>query len=45
MAPSLIPKKACDRAKTDRRDSLMLARLHRAGELTAAWVPDGKQEA
>lgn len=45
MAPSLIPKKAGDRVKTDRRDSLMLARLHRAGELTAVWVPDGAQEA
>jgi transposase len=31
--------------KTDRRDSLTLARLHRAGELTAVWVPDGGQEA
>ena len=45
VAPSLIPKKAGDRIKTDRRDSLMLARLHRAGELTAVWVPDGAQEA
>lgn len=45
VAPSLIPKKAGDRVKTDRRDSLMLARLHRAGELTAVWVPDGAQEA
>jgi len=38
VAPSLIPKKAGDRVKTDRRDSLLLARLHRAGELTAVWV-------
>lgn len=45
VAPSLIPKKAGDRIKTDRRDSLSLARLHRAGELTAVWVPDGAQEA
>jgi transposase len=45
VAPSLIPKKAGDRVKTDRRDSLMLARLHRAGELSAVWVPDGAQEA
>lgn len=45
VAPSLIPKKTGDRVKTDRRDSLMLARLHRAGELTAVWVPDGAQEA
>ena len=45
VAPSLIPKKAGDRVKTDRRDSLMLARLHRAHELTAVWVPDGEHEA
>ena len=45
VVPSLIPKKAGDRVKTDRRDSLMLARLHRAGELTAVWVPDDAQEA
>ena len=35
VAPSLIPRKAGDRVKTDRRDALMLARLGRAGELTA----------
>lgn len=45
VAPSLIPRKAGDRVKTDRRDSEMLARLHRAGELTAVWVPDDAQEA
>ena len=45
VAPSLIPKKAGDRVKTDRRDSMMLARLLRAGELTAVWVPDHEQEA
>lgn len=45
VAPSLIPKKPGDRIKTDRRDSMMLARLHRAGELTPVWVPDGAQEA
>lgn len=45
VAPSLIPKKTGDRIKTDRRDSLNLARLHRAGELTAVWVPDAAQEA
>jgi transposase len=45
VAPSLIPKKAGDRVKTDRRDSLSLARLHRAHELTTVWVPDGAQEA
>jgi transposase len=45
VAPSLIPKKAGDRVKTDRRDSLSLARLLRAGELTGIWIPDGLQEA
>jgi transposase len=45
VAPSLIPRKAGDRLKTDRRDALQLARLHRAGELTAVWVPDEAQEA
>lgn len=45
VAPSLIPRKAGERLKTDRRDALMLARLHRAGELTAVWVPGEEQEA
>lgn len=45
VAPSLIPVKTGDRVKTDRRDALMLARLHRAGELTAVWVPDEAHEA
>lgn len=45
VAPSLIPRKAGERLKTDRRDALMLARLHRAGELTPVWVPDVEQEA
>ena len=45
VAPSLIPKKAGNRVKTDRRDSMSLARLHRADELTAVWVPDEAQEA
>ena len=44
-APSLIPSKPGDRVKTDRRDALSLAKLHRAGELTAVWVPDGAHEA
>lgn len=45
VAPSLIPTKAGDRVKTDRRDSENLARLHRVGELTPVWVPDHEQEA
>ncbi|HLO77795.1 MAG TPA: IS110 family transposase [Magnetospirillum sp.] len=44
VAPSLIPMKAGDRVKTDRRDAVMLAKLHRAGELTAVWVPDAAHE-
>ena len=45
VAPSLIPMKAGDRVKTDRRDAMMLAKLHRAGELTPIWVPDAAHEA
>jgi len=45
VAPGLIPRKPADRVKTDRRDALTLARLHRAGELTPVWVPGPDQEA
>src|SRR5206468_6713053 len=45
VAPSLIPKKPGDRVKTNRRDAQQLARLLRAGELTAVWVPDEAHEA
>jgi transposase len=45
VAPSLIPRKASDRVKTDRRDADQLARLFRAGELTAIHVPDQEDEA
>lgn len=45
VAPSLIPMKTGDRVKTDRRDAMMLAKLHRAGELTAIWIPDVAHEA
>lgn len=45
VAPTLIPKRASDKVKTDRRDSLRLAELLRAGELSAVWVPDAEQEA
>jgi transposase len=44
VAPSLIPKKPGDRVKTDRRDANNLAKLHRAGELTAVWVPHEAHE-
>jgi transposase len=45
IAPTLIPKKAGERVKTDRRDAEKLARCHRAGDLTAIWVPDPAHEA
>jgi len=45
VAPSLIPKKPGDRVKTNRRDAVSLAKLLRADELTAVWVPDGGHEA
>ena len=45
VAPSLIPRKPGDRIKTDRRDAINLAKLHRAGELTAVWIPDQAHEA
>ncbi len=45
VAPSLIPRKSGDRIKTDRRDAESLARLHRAGELTAVYVPLIEDEA
>lgn len=45
IAPSLIPTKAGDRVKTDRKDAVRLARCYRAGDLTAVWVPDAATEA
>lgn len=45
IAPSLVPTKAGDRVKTDRRDAAKLARSYRAGDLTPVWVPDADHEA
>jgi transposase len=45
VAPSLIPKKAGDRVKTDRRDAVQLARLARSGDLTPVYVPKVEDEA
>ena len=45
VAPSLIPKKAGDRVKTDRRDAVQLARLMRSGDLTPVDVPTVEDEA
>jgi transposase len=38
IAPSHIPRRPGDRVKNDHRDAVSLARLARAGELTAVWV-------
>jgi transposase len=45
VAPSLIPRRPGDRVKTNRRDALSLAKLLRAGDLTAVWVADERHEA
>jgi transposase len=45
VAPTLVPVRAGDRVKTDRRDALKLARCYRAGDLTPVWVPDAAHEA
>src|SRR4051795_3988209 len=45
VAPTLVPTRAGDRVKTDRRDAEKLARSYRAGDLTAVWVPDAAHEA
>jgi len=45
VAPALIPQRPGERVKTNRRDAVTLARLHRAGELAGVWVPDVQHEA
>lgn len=45
VAPSLIPQRAGDRIKTDKRDALRLAQLFRAGELTGVYIPSPEEEA
>jgi len=45
VAPTLVPVKAGDRVKTDRRDAEKLARCYRSGDLTAVWIPDEGSEA
>lgn len=44
-APSMIPKKTGSRIKNDNRNAITLARLLRAGELTAIYVPELKDDA
>jgi transposase len=41
----LVPVKAGDRIKTDRRDAEKLARSFRSGDLTPVWAPDAAHEA
>jgi len=45
VAPSRVARRPADRIKTDRRDALLLARLHRAGELVPVTVPEPQDEA
>ncbi len=45
IAPSKIPQKPGERVKTNRRDALKLARLDRAGDLEAIYVPSEEDEA
>ena len=45
VAPSLIPNKAGDRVKTNRRDAIQLARLMRSGDLTPVYVPQVEDDA
>ena len=45
VAPSMTPRRPGERVKTNRRDALVLAKLLRAEELTAVWVPDAAHEA
>ena len=45
IAPSLVPKRAGDRVKTDRRDAVKLARFLRSGDLTEVHVPEASTEA
>lgn len=45
IAPSRVARRPADKIKTDRRDAILLARLHRAGELTPVVIPDPNDEA
>lgn len=45
IAPSLIPTKSGDHVKTDKKDAIKLARLHRANELVSVFIPDETDEA
>ena len=44
VAPSMTPTRTGDGVKTDKRDARKLARLLRAGELTAVYIPEATDE-
>ena len=44
IAPSLVPVRAGDRVKTDKRDAKKLVRLYRAGALTFVQPPSPAHE-
>jgi transposase len=45
IAPSLIPTRAGDRVKTDKRDAAKLAKMLRSNDLVAVHIPDALDEA
>jgi transposase len=45
VAPSLTPRRAGSKVKTDRRDALEIARLLRSGDLVSIYVPGVEDEA
>lgn len=45
VSPSLTPKAPGDRVKTDKRDSMTLARLARTGDIASIYIPDSRDEA
>jgi len=45
VAPSKLARQSGDRVKTDKRDAEKLARAHRAGDLTAIYIPEATDEA
>lgn len=45
VSPSMIPKRASDRIKTDKRDAMSLARLYRSGDIKSVYIPGEEDEA
>jgi len=44
IAPSLVPVRAGNRVKTDKRDAKKLARFYRTGDLTEVHIPTEEEE-